>query len=264
MPEGPEVYTTAKFLNRRFKGKTLIGMNHHTEKCLYGDISDVEQATILRIRSRGKKIIFDLSTGHYIMVALMMEGKLHLQPANKHLHITFNFSDGSALYYCETRPFGGVYYCHYPEELEACLASVGPDLIQDKVTEDQWMKKWRSLRSTQSIAQLLLEQKIFAGIGNYLRADILYHAQIHPLATLSTLTNEELSILYHSTMKIIMRAVRKNGYSLASYTLPDGTHGEYESLIYGHDTDVDGNPVEKMKLGGRTVHWVPDVQTYGR
>jgi DNA-formamidopyrimidine glycosylase len=263
MPEIAEVYTTAQLLNEKFKGKTLIGIEHHTSKCLYGDPSNCYQTKVKRIRSRGKKIIFDLASGEYIMVALMMEGKLHLKPANKHLHVTLYFNDGSNLYYCESRPFGGVYYCTGDDELEACLENVGPDLVQDGITEDQWLKTWRRTRSKRTIAELLLDQRIFAGIGNYLRADILYHARIYPMATLDSLTDEDLIILYHSTMKIIGRAVEAKGYSIVSYSLPDGSKGGYESLVYGHDEDVKGRPVEKTKLGQRTIHWVPKVQKRG-
>jgi DNA-formamidopyrimidine glycosylase len=263
MPEIAEVYTTAQLLNEKFKGKILCGIEHHTTKCLYGDMSDCCETEVVRIRSRGKKIIFDLASGEFILIALMMEGKLHFKPANKHLHVTFYFKDDSKLYYCESRPFGGVYYCTGEDELQACLENVGPDLIQDGVTEKQWLRTWRGVRSKKAIAELLLDQRIFAGIGNYLRADILYHARIYPMATLESLTDEELIILYHSTMKIIGRAVEGKGYSIVSYSLPDGTKGKYESLVYGHDEDPKGRPVEKTKLGQRTIHWVPRVQKRG-
>lgn len=264
MPEGPEVYTTAQFLHQRFAGKTLTGIYHHTEKCLYGNPTGRDEGEVIRIRSYGKKIIFDLSSNDYLMVALMMEGKLHLQPANKHLHITLRFSDGSKLYYCETRPFGGIYYCHGKEELEACLHNVGPDLIQDDITEEKWLQVWRGLRSKKSICELLLDQKIFSGIGNYLRADILYDAKIHPLSTLHTLTDKLLIRLYRSTMKIIGLAVDENGFSTMSYTLPDGSKGQYEALIYGYKTDPHGYDVEKKSLNGRSIHWVPEIQTRGK
>lgn len=264
MPEGPEVYTTAIFLNEIFQGMRLISLEHHTEKCLYGDPSNRYQGVVEQIRSRGKKLIIDLSSGDYIVVAMLMEGKLHLKPANNHLHVTLTFKDDNGkrvkLYYCESRPFGGIYYCQGKEDLDLCLKQVGIDLIQDNVTLEQWIEKWRSVRSKRCIAELLLDQTIFAGIGNYLRADILYHAKIHYDNNLETLSNRRLTVLYHSTMLILKKATKLKGLSFKSYSLPDGSRGKYESLIYNRIEDDDGNRVEKVKIAGRNLHWVPRIQ----
>jgi DNA-formamidopyrimidine glycosylase len=273
MPEGPEVFTTARFHDKRFRGWAIEDLIHHTDKCLEGGHPEryLEMGTVITaITSRGKKLIMSLDNGDYICFAFKMEGKLHLKPANNHLHFTLHLYlededtvELAQLYYCEARPFGGLTYCHGDDELNVYLANVGPDLIQDNITQEEWLARYRAINSKQPIGYWINQQQIFSGVGNYLRADILYHARIYPMAIIDNLSDQSLTRLYHSTIKIIKLAVKKKGMSSFTYLRPDGTRGSYKSLVYNRSHDKNGYPVIKTKIGTQNVHWVPEVQTRG-
>lgn len=270
MPEGPEVFTSAKFLNSLFNGWLIELIHHHTTKCLKGILQGrfVPGAQIMMIRSRGKKLIFDLSNDDHLLFAYLMEGRLLINQKpdmDAHRHFTICLyhpvsHQRTQLYYYESRPFGGLTYCHGQNELNNALSCVGLDLIQDDITPAMWISIMRTTRSKKSIAEILLNQRYLAGIGNYLRCDILYRCQIHPLEMIGTLTDEDLLRLYYATMWILSMAVQGEGLSAHTYTLPDGRLGRYQALVYNRPVDDYGNPVAKMSLGGRTVHYVPNVQ----
>lgn len=271
MPELPELYTSALLLSSYFNGYILDGIDHHTGKCLKGtELYQffVSGYTIITITNRGKKLIIGLSNNHYLMFSYLMEGRLltyRCDRLSNHLHFTLRLRHPSTydryeLYYYDSRRMGGLQYFISLHQLQAVLSNLGPDLIHDNVTPEQWLSIMRGIRSAKSIAEILLQQERVAGIGNYLRCDILYYARIHPLETLSTLTNEELIRIYNSTMLILRESVSKNGASVFSYTMPNGQLGTYSPLVYSRQYDQFNNIVERIKLNGRTVHYCPAVQ----
>lgn len=270
MPEGPEIFTSARDLALWFIGFIIDSIVHHTDRCLKGRLHQYFTGgiQISAIRSRGKKLIFDLCNDDHLVFSYLMEGRLLIQRNDslvKHLHFTLRLRNPVnnyvyELYYYDTRPLGGLNYCHGYQELAVALSDVGVDLIQDSVTLDQWLMILAKTKSAKPISEILLHQQRFAGIGNYLRCDILYHCRINPFETLKTLTTQDLTAIYYSTITVLNASLACNGASVFSYTRPDGSLGTYSPLIYSRDYDSLGNKVVKMSSGTRTIHYVPTVQ----
>ena len=107
----------------------------------------------------------------------------------------------------------------------------------------------------------MLDQSKFSGIGNYLRAEILYQCRISPWRKLSELSEKEQELLYFTTLKIMKRSYESNGKTLKSYVTPEGHNGKFRCVVYGCSSDPDGNIIKTEKDStGRMIHWVPAVQ----
>ena len=84
-----------------------------------------------------------------------------------------------------------------------------------------------------------MDQKVISGIGNYLKAEALYRARIHPLATVGDLDDDDLEALRVASLTCIRQSYAAKGATLRDYRLPDGTPGEatFEFLCYGNRYD---------------------------
>ena len=146
----------------------------------------------------------------------------------------------------------------------------GPDLLERALTKEITPAEWArilgksSLRKRQ-ICKVLLDQDVIAGIGNYLKAEILYAARIRPDRIISSLSAEELEQLRVAAHTIIVESYRSGGLTIENFQAPDGAKGLFRVKVYGKKTDPEGRPVitsgpEDGLKDGRKTHWVPDYQ----
>jgi formamidopyrimidine-DNA glycosylase len=166
------------------------------------------------------------------------------------------------LYYDDSRHFGLLDVVNTTAGLQKLLKEVGPDLLQDSISVQQYYEVLSRKRlSGKTIMSFLLEQKYFSGVGNYLRSEILYACRLDPRRTLGTLTQNDIISLYTNTMNTLQESLKFGGLTIATYWDPDGRKGLYTVRVYGKDKDPLGNPVEQIKdEHDRTVHWVPKLQ----
>ena len=119
--------------------------------------------------------------------------------------------------------------------------------------------------SKQPICDVLIDQEIFSGIGNYLRADIMYQAELYPLTKVGKLTREQQVRL----CKVVRELCRESLACQREASDPDsleyyiGEEKAYRHQIYGQEVDPKGRKVHQMVRKKRTIHWVPEVQYPG-
>ena len=111
------------------------------------------------------------------------------------------------------------------------------------------------------IAKFLLDQDKFSGIGNYLRAEILYDSKIDPFRKVGSLSKKEIDNLFKSTKKIVLKAYECGGHTLQSYTDPLGAIGRYAPKVYRREKDPEGRIVQiDLTSDNRAIYWVPEIQ----
>lgn len=119
MPEGPEVRTVADKLRPILLNKIITNSCIGERAKIVGACNLKFPATIIQVRSHGKKVIIDVDTGHMIIVYLGMVGRFQFDQGN-HSHVRFDICDfeikGSfkvlkytfSLYFDDYRYMGGV------------------------------------------------------------------------------------------------------------------------------------------------------------
>ncbi len=270
MPEGPEVHIIADKLNSLLAGKVLykllVNANtfpefHNTiKKYLAPIMYDSYKATskhvkILNVDCKGKFLYFKL--------ALMADGKQEavryignhlgltghwLKTKGKYTQLVLGYLDDSVqyVYYDDMRKFGDFLWLT-PAELQKKLASLGPDVVTGFSYETYLQAI--DIKSKKPIASIIHDQKIFSGIGNYLRAEILYHADIDPFKTINQLTNVEKKRLYESIIYMSKKIYELGGITTGKYVDPDGKPGKYQPKVYQQDVDT-------TKVDGQTLYYV--------
>lgn len=283
MPEGPEVRITCDILNNDIQGYLLTSIEWNQNSQFHkSGIPGFETLTfpyqIDEVWCVGKQIFFtlvppdtqfqNLESVRILNSHLGMEGHWVYSPEN-HSNTWMNLRspDGQdlILYFNDTRRFGKL-AVYSQKNLQARMDKIGPDLLSENVTLEMWLEKARS-RYVQKmeIVKWLMEQKYFSGIGNYLKAEILYRAQIAPTRKISDLSVEDLSTLYTCAINILRESYQSQGLTRRAGTFwnPRSQKGSFADKlqVYEKSEDLEGREVVRETFSdGRTTHWVPSVQ----
>lgn len=276
-PEGPEARTVADKLRQTLVNRSIInGIKGERGKSIGFDNLKCP-ATIIGVRSYGKKVLIDLDSDHVIVISLGMGGRLQYM-AGDHSHIHFEIGEYQlegpfrvlrkvfTLYFDDHRYMGSVDIIP-TTGIPLYFNAIGPDLLEAALDPITWisLEKWLNIfcqkkLKNRVICNVLMEQSLVAGIGNYLSAEVLYYAGIHPERIVSTMTIEEWDRIRIAAHKVILSSYSYSGFTIESFISPDGSWGQYPAAVYGKTHDPLGNPVVKKKIKGRTSHWVPAIQ----
>lgn len=267
MPELPEVETIKNTLKKFVINRKIKEVVVHWPNIIK-EPDDVEHfkmilagQTIHDITRKGKFLLFQLDD--YVLVShLRMEGKYSVhqasEPVKKHTHVLFNFTDGQELRYNDVRKFGTMHVHHKGKELiEKPLNKLGPDPFDEVFTFDYFYKKLK--KTDRVIKSALLDQTIVAGLGNIYVDETLFKANVHPLNKSSKLTKKEIQAIQEQAILTLKEAVKQGGTTIRSYVNGQGEMGMFqqELFVYGQENKACkncGNPITKMKIGGRGTH----------
>lgn len=267
----------------------------------FPDVSCYLPLDIKGVTCKGKKIVFLLESsqvsdgllgneGHdkkskalYITSTLGTSGRWCLTKSS-HTNFWFELSDGTNVYFSDSRHQGNVTFYDTVDKIVESLDLIGPDLLayalanppnpttipttipttkdSESLLCEYFAKIRRPRLANKQICDFLLDQKYFSGIGNYLKADILYVAKIAPSRTLISLSDENIKLLFSTSLNVILESFQANGLTLRDYWDVYGVKGIYKPKIYGKRVDDLGNIVIKEVYKGnkRTNHWVFQVQ----
>lgn len=132
--------------------------------------------------------------------------------------------------------------------------------------------KMRSIISrtkTLNIADFLLKQNYFSGVGNYLKSEILYHSRLNPFRNISSLSDNDIYVLYIKSIEIIKQEYDMGGMTIKSFINPFGvdgsngpSNGGFIPMIYGKTTDPYMNEVKSSNNDGksRRTYLVSSIQ----
>lgn len=166
------------------------------------------------------------------------------------------------LNFVDSRHFGTVKLVRGREALDKKLRSLGPDMLNDPPDVDGFRARLLK-RYEKTLAEALMDQSCISGVGNYIKAEALYLAELSPHRLVRDLKNHEVDRLRQQIINVMKASYNNDGATIRSYLNVDGTKGGMKTrfLVYGNQTDPLGNPVVKEETkDGRTTHWVPSVQ----
>lgn len=176
----------------------------------------------------------------------------YLTTAMKHINVEFTFNSGT-LYFYDQLSYGTLNVLSQ-SELDSKLKKIGKDMGDPETTfEDFYDALHKNFRaSSEPIGNLIVNQKIISGVGNYLRADSLWAAKISPFRKLKDISKIELKKLYHQIRILIygagsksLKALGKKLKIIKSFASGDKFPSDYDRgfWIYKMETDIHGHDV---------------------
>lgn len=247
MPELPEVETVVRGLQAMLPGRTINAVRLGKTDFI-DNPSDVEEilpgATIASIRRHGKFIVLLLEkpahadelealsspaarARFHFIIHLGMTGQLIVLPAATppalHTHAWISLGNEKELRFIDPRRFGRMLVL--PEEKsESVLGPLGADPLEISVSEFQAQLGERRAR----IKAVLLDQRVFRGMGNIYTDESLWRARIHPARLASSLKRHEVLSLHRAMQRILLEAIRLGGSSISDYVNAEGVPGEFQ------------------------------------
>ena len=268
MPEGPEVKTTVNWL-LKFKEKTIesfvILSGRYLKKNKIPGWDKLEYPALLKnVQCKGKFIYFTFSGKQhdsFLFSTLGMTG-MWSNSRTKHSRVVLSFKDEEPLYYNDIRNFGTLKFVETKKELDKKLNSLGPDILASEINTKSFLSRL-TRKHNKTIAECLMNQSVISGVGNYLKAEILYASKISPNRKISDITENEWITLCENILVIARRSYRLGGATIESYRQPNGEKGLYSQrfAVYNQSIAPCGNNVIKETTADkRTTHWVPEIQ----
>ncbi len=156
-----------------------------------------------------------------------------------------------------------------PAEVAEVTAASGPDPLDPAADPERaWTRVHRSRRS---IAALLMDQTMFAGVGNIYRAEVLYRARLHPRTEGTRITRRTFDAIWADLVELMPLGVRDDSIDTVR---PEHTpeamgrpprvdrHGGEVYVYRRHDQRclVCDGPVRKEDVAGRNLYWCPRCQ----
>jgi len=270
-PEGPEIKIFAKKLKASFKGKKLLEIRiNHKVKNPYATnpkgrylsfrerIKGLEPHLVKDVKNKGKWLYFELE-GKFAALGIHhgMEGSW-CEDFNKHVLLSLIFEDRS-IHFQDSRRFA-TFSLLTEEELSKNLQKIGPDIFYVNFSTFKKQMKTRRIQD-KKLCDVLLDQAIISGIGNYMRADILYLAQLNPYSIIGEMEDSKFILLWNLCQEIAWESYYQQATTCGNYESSIHT-GNYQPKIYGRQKCPKGFKVETAKSKGRTIHWVPEIQIF--
>jgi formamidopyrimidine-DNA glycosylase len=144
---------------------------------------------------------------------------------------------------------------------EKILGPLGLDPLEASAAQFSAQIGGRSAR----IKALLLDQRVFRGIGNIYADESLWRARIHPMRTGASLKREELNRLRKAAQKVLREAIRLRGSSISDFVDSDGLPGEFQlwHRVYqrhGEKCVRCRAVIRREIVAGRSTHFCPRCQ----
>ena len=262
MPEGPEVKIASDFLNDTFKNKKISKVEaltpyfrekyndliSHLTRYLIG--SSISSFTI------GKKTFLKLQNNTYYQYHLGMTGGW-VEKEHKHCHLIIG-TENNNLYFSDIRKFGKHSIAMASTINEGVKKFDFLNSSYDKAAHLDYLKSKISINK--NICCVLLDQRLFPGIGNYLKSEILYEASIHPESKWGHLSNKKIDMLLDIAFCITNESYDKGGAELKDFRNPF-QNSCYKLNVYAKERDPDGMPVVSYKSKDQRTSWyVPSKQ----
>ena len=271
MPEGPEIRRAAIEVAAAVEGKTALSIQFGQEKLQHWGPT-LSGRKVLAIETRGKAMLTRLDNGYAIYTHNQLYGRWYCVPAGKlpethrTLRLSIHTRDQWALLYSasdiavitdsaiETHPF---------------LAKLGPDVLDLRTTPEVIEarlldKAFRRRR----LGNFLTDQRFVAGLGNYLRCEILYSAQLSPARKPGELDPSTRSLLARLIVELPRQSLETAGITNdpvhAQALLDSGaTYEAARFLVFRREGEPCyrcGHPIRKIRSAGQACYVCPSCQ----
>ena len=271
VPELPDIEVYVHSLSRHLHGARLQRVRLKSPFLLRSvdpSVSEVEGLCIAGFRRLGKRIVFELEGDVFLVLHLMIAGRLHWRQAGagipgKRGLAAFDFARGTLLLTeAGTKKRASLYVVrgaaaledHDPggiEPLEASLAGFRDRLLDGNHT----------------VKRALCDPRKFSGIGNAYSDEILHRARLSPIKWTRRLSDDEIRGLYSATREVLgewvdrLRMQTGDGFpeKVTAFRPEMSVHGKY-----GEPCPECGSPVQRIVYADRETNYCAKCQTGGR
>ncbi|HJQ38399.1 MAG TPA: DNA-formamidopyrimidine glycosylase family protein [Thermoanaerobaculia bacterium] len=253
MPEGDTIHRAARTLHAALAGRTVTRFETVLPK-----LARVEVAgrTIEGVRAEGKNLLMDFSGDLHLHTHMRMHGSWHLyRPGER-----WRKRRSDMRIVLETDTWIAVGF-NIPVASFDAVIEIGPDFLAESFDADEALRRMRE-RDADEIADVLLNQRVAAGIGNEYKSEVLFLGRINPFAPTAKLTDEQLRELLRIARKLMVANIQKRAPGRNTTFSLDRSQSKYVYGRAGKPCRKCGTPVLVKRQGrdARLTFWCPRCQ----
>jgi formamidopyrimidine-DNA glycosylase len=271
MPELPDVTVYIEALNERVLKQPIqkirIG-SPFIVRSFDPPITAAEGKTVIGLCRLGKRIVFELADELFLIVHLMIAGRLHWKPkgakiARKYGQAALDFPNGTLLLTeAGTKKRASMHLVrgraalqeHDPGGLEVFDASLAQ--FRESLT-----------RENHTLKRSLTDPHFFSGIGNAYSDEILHRARLSPIRMTQRMSDAEIATLFNAARESLqewverLRNERGSGFpeKVTAFRPDMAVHGKY-----GKPCTVCGSPVQRIVHAENETNYCANCQTGGK
>jgi len=271
MPELPDITIYLEALERRILGQRLGEVRINSPfvlRTFEPPLKSVEGKTVRELKRLGKRIAIGLDDEFWLVLHLMIAGRLHWKPpgarlAGKSSLTAFDFPHGTlVLTEAGSKRRAALYLIQGTDTL-AEHDPGGLDVFSASGEEFDAVLR----RENHTLKRSLTDPHLFSGIGNAFSDEILHRARLSPLLLTQKLTPAEAERLLAATQTVLrewtdrLRAQTGDGFpeKVTAFRPEMAVHGQF-----GQPCPVCGAPVQRIRYADNETNYCPGCQTGGR
>lgn len=272
MPEGPEIRQEADRIAQILEGQQ-INRATITPDHIKDYEATIQGQLVTRVCTRGKAMLVEFGCdltlySHNQLYGRWMTRKNGKLPATQRkLRIALYTPKGLACLYSASE----VEILSSNEvALHPFLAKLGPDVFDEATTIPSISTRLLDKAfAKRQLGHLLLDQSFLAGVGNYLRSEILFDAGLHPQSRPKQLSETELATLAASTLRICERAYRTKGIvndpqKVSELRAQGATRSKLRFAVFARHHEPCyrcGHQIERIAVSSRRLYLCPNCQS---
>ena len=271
MPELPDIDLYIEALKPRVLNVELIGATISSPfllRTVSPGISEFSFHNVTELRRIGKRIALGIDNGHWLVIHLMIAGRLQWidsekkLPARKPL-LTLEFTTGHLLLTeAGSKRRASLHLFNSTDDM-LILDRGGLEVFN--ITQKQF--KDRLTVRNHTLKRALTDQSLFSGIGNAYSDEILHHAKLSPILQTQKMTAEQINTLFASCLHTLIHwksALQqetgdKFPKKVTAFKDAMAVHGKYQQPC-----PVCGTKVQRIRYASNETNYCPRCQTDGK
>lgn len=271
MPELPDITAYIKALEARIVGQTLEHVRLGSVfllRTVNPPLSDAEGKTVRGMRRIGKRIAIGVDNDIWLVLHLMIAGRLHWKNAGAKLAgrnalAAFDFSSGTLLL---TEAGSKRRASLYVVRGEQALDAMNPGGVEVFETDLDGFRAALTAEN-RTLKRALTDPRVISGVGNAYSDEILHAAQLSPIALTHKLKPEEWERLFAATRAVLSDWMDRLG-SQAAQAFPEKvTAFRREMAVHGRfnlPCPRCGEKVQRIRYADNETNYCAKCQTGGK
>lgn len=263
MPEGDNVLRAATVLGRELTRRTISRLRLHDR----GEIAELAGKRVEKIEARGKHMLVHFDAPWVLRVHLGMNGRWRRIHAREKASVpaTVRIEAGDVAYVCL-----GSYKADLIRsaalKTNPRVARLGPDLLLEPPDIEEAVRRAKQAgNANREIGDLIMDQRIAAGVGNIYKSETLFECRVHPRTRMYDLSEAQVRAVYEKAAQLMRLNLLIRNPRILAPVRRRATPTRKRFWVYmrkGKPCFDCGAPIERILQGdmGRSTYFCPVCQ----
>ena len=280
MPEGDTIYRAARALEKAIGGRVVTGFETGLAKLArVNDDAPLVGRIVERVESRGKWCLIYFSGDLILATHMLMSGSWHLYRVGERwrmgrdkMRVVIRTAEWEAVGF--SVPVAEFFTARSLER-SSQIARLGPDILSESFTVESGVARLGAHARENPDAEIgvvLLNQRVFAGLGNVYKSEVAFTAGVNPFRAMRTITQREMEVMVDVAQRYMKaNVIDGKGEGMVTYssgrTTRHAMDREERLWVYrrqGEECRRCGAVVMMRKQGvqARSTYWCPECQPW--